>query len=321
VFIEECGELFGAGLGQLRPDHGGESTTAGPADRGSIRGRLPPMARLGAHVSVAGGTHKAFERGRDIGCDALQIFVKNANRWSGRPLAEDEIEAFRKAHEESGLPVVAHASYLINLASPDPEIRDKSLAALIDELDRCDRLGVPGLVLHPGAHMREGVEAGVERVARSLDQVHEARPALEVRVLLENTAGQGSTLGSDFDELGRVLERVDDPGRLGICFDSCHAFVAGYDLRDEAGYDATLEALDRAAGLARLAAIHLNDALQPLGSRKDRHANILKGEIGAGFFARITHDDRFAELPMVLETPLGDDGLGHERDLETLRKL
>ncbi|MEJ2290298.1 MAG: deoxyribonuclease IV [Deinococcales bacterium] len=279
------------------------------------------MARLGAHVSVAGGTHKAFERGRDIGCDALQIFVKNANRWSGRPLAEDEIEAFRKAHAESGLPVVAHASYLINLASPDPEVREKSLTALADELERCDRLGVPGLVLHPGAHMREGVEAGVERVARSLDQVFAARPDFEARVLLENTAGQGSTLGADFDELGQILGRVDDPGHLGVCFDSCHAFVAGYDLRDEDGYQATLAALDGAVDLARLAAIHLNDAKHPLGSHKDRHANILDGEIGADFFARVIHDPRFAELPMVLETPLGDDGLGHKRDLETLRGL
>ena len=279
------------------------------------------MARLGAHVSVAGGTHKAFERGRDIGCDALQIFVKNANRWSGRPLAEDEIATFRQAHAESGMPVVAHASYLINLASPDPEVREKSLTALADELERCDRLGVPGLVLHPGAHMREGVEAGVERVARSLDQVFAARPDLEARVLLENTAGQGSTLGADFDELGQILRQVDDPGRLGVCFDSCHAFVAGYDLRDEEGYQATLAALDRAVDLARLAAIHLNDAKHPLGSHKDRHANILDGEIGADFFALITHDDRFAELPMVLETPLGDDDQGHRRDLETLRKL
>lgn len=270
---------------------------------------------------MAGGTHKAFERGREIGCDALQIFVKNANRWSGRDLADDEIATFHRAHADSGWPVVAHASYLINLASPDPEVAEKSLTALIDELERCDRLGVPGLVLHPGAHMREGVEAGLDRVAQQLDRLSAARPQLTARVLLENTAGQGSTLGRDFEELGGILARVDDPERLGVCFDSCHAFVAGYDLRDEDGYAATWEALDAAVGLARLAAVHLNDAKHPLGSRKDRHASILEGEIGRPFFTRIVHDPRFAALPMVLETPLGDDGLGHQRDLATLRDL
>ncbi len=279
------------------------------------------MARLGAHVSVAGGTHNAFERGRDIGCDALQIFVKNASRWRGRVLADDEVASFREQHADTGWPVVAHASYLINLASPDDELSEKSLTALSDELERCDRLGVPGLVLHPGAHVGEGVEAGVERVARALDRVFALRPELEARVLLENTAGQGSTLGADFEELGAILARVDDPERLGICFDSCHAFAAGYDLRDEEGYGATMEALDRAVGLARLRAVHLNDAVHPLGSRKDRHASILEGEIGRDFFAVITQDARFASLPMILETPLGDDGKGHERDLKTLRNL
>ncbi len=272
-------------------------------------------------MSVAGGTHKAFERGRDIGCDALQIFVKNASRWRGRALADDEVASFREQHADAGWPVVAHASYLINLASPDAEVLEKSLTALTDELERCDRLGVPGLVLHPGAHMREGVEAGVERVARALDRVFALRPELEARVLLENTAGQGSTLGADFEELGAILGRVDDPERLGVCFDSCHAFAAGYDLRDEEGYGATMEALDRAVGLARLSAVHLNDAVHPLGSRKDRHANILEGEIGRAFFAHMPADPRFASLPMILETPLGDDGLGHKRDLETLRSL
>lgn len=272
-------------------------------------------------MSVAGGTHRAFERGAEIGCDALQIFVKNANRWSARPLPDEDVAAFRASAEATGLPVVAHAGYLINLASPDPEAREKSLTALVDELERCDRLGVPGLVLHPGAHMREGVEAGLDRVAASLDQVFAQRPGLEAKVLLENTAGQGSTLGADFDELRGIVERVDEPERLGVCLDSCHAFVAGYDLRDEDGYEVLLSALDRATGLERLLAIHLNDARFPLGSRKDRHASILEGEIGADFFQRVVHDPRFETLPMVLETPLGDDGLGHKRDLETLRGL
>lgn len=272
-------------------------------------------------MSVAGGTHKAFERGREIGCDALQIFVKNASRWRGRALASDEVTQFRTEAADSGLPVVAHAGYLINLAAPDAEVLDKSLTALADELERCHTLGVPGLVLHPGAHKGEGVDAGIERVARSLDRVLALLPDVGTRVLLENTAGQGSTLGAPFTELGKIVARVDAPERLGVCLDSCHAFVAGYDLRDEAGYEATLAELDAAVGLERLMAVHLNDAKHPLGSHKDRHANILDGEIGAEFFARIVHDARFAELPMLLETPMGDDDLGHKRDLETLRGL
>ena len=270
---------------------------------------------------MAGGTHKAFERGREIGCDALQIFVKNASRWRARALAEDEVSRFRAAAAESGLPVVAHAGYLINLAAPDADVLEKSLTALADELERCDALGVPGLVLHPGAHKGEGVEAGIDRVARSLDRVFALLPELRARVLLENTAGQGTTLGAPFAELGAILARVDAPERLGVCLDSCHAFVAGYDLRDEAGYEKALAELDAEVGLERLLAVHLNDAKHPLGSHKDRHANILDGEIGADFFARIVHDGRFADLPMVLETPMGDDDLGHKRDLETLRGL
>jgi len=272
-------------------------------------------------VSVAGGTHKAFERGRAIGCDALQIFVKNASRWRGRPLADDEVASFRAASAESELPLVAHAGYLINLAAPDAEVLDNSLTALADELERCQALGVPGLVLHPGAHKGEGVETGLERVARSLDRVLALLPDVKTRVLLENTAGQGSTLGAPFAELGAILARVDAPERLGVCLDSCHAFVAGYELRDEAGYEAMLAELDAAVGLERLMAVHLNDAKHPLGSHKDRHANIASGEIGADFFARIIHDARFVDLPMVLETPMGDDDLGHQRDLETLRGL
>jgi len=279
------------------------------------------MARLGAHVSVAGGVHLAFERGREIGCDALQIFVKNASRWKGKALADDEVAAFRSEAETSGLPVIAHASYLINLGSPDEALQERSIAALVDELERCDLLGVPGLVLHPGAHMGEGIEAGIGRVAQALDRTAELLPDARARVLLENTAGQGTTLGSDLAELGAIVAQVDDASRLAVCFDSCHAFAAGYDLRDDAGYEATFEALDRAVGLDRLAAVHLNDAVQGLGSRRDRHANILAGEIGAPFFSRIVHDDRFETLPMVLETPLGDDLLGHKRDLETLRAL
>ncbi len=279
------------------------------------------MGRLGAHVSVAGGTPKAFERGRDLGCDALQIFVKNANRWSGKVISDDEAAAFRAQFDEAGLPVIAHAAYLINLGSPKREVAHKSVDALTDELQRCTRLGVSGLVLHPGAHLGEGEEEALDRIARSLDAIYAEHPDLTAKVLLENTAGQGSTLGADVAELGAIVERCDAASRLAVCVDSCHAFAAGYDLRQAQGYEALLEALDRAVGLGRVEAWHLNDSQHPLGSRKDRHANIGDGAIGEGFFARVVHDERFASLPMILETPLGDDGEGHRRDLDRLRAL
>jgi deoxyribonuclease-4 len=184
---------------------------------------MPP---LGAHVSVAGGAHKAFARGRDIGCDAIQIFVKNASRWNAKPLDEARTTAFREAHADDPMPVVAHGSYLINLCSTKPETLVRSREALIDELERCTALGVPGLVLHPGAHLGAGVDAGLEGIARSLDTIFEARPDLEARVLLENTAGQGTVLGSRFEELARIVALVVAPERLAICLDSCHAFAA-----------------------------------------------------------------------------------------------
>lgn len=279
---------------------------------------MPP---LGAHVSVAGGAHKAFVRGRDLGCDAVQIFVKNANRWRAKPLDEARIAAFREAHAADPMPVVAHGSYLINLCSTKPETHARSRTALIDELERCTALGVPGLVLHPGAHLGAGVDAGLEEIARSLDAIFAERPDLEAKVLLENTAGQGTVLGARFEELARIVALVDAPERLAVCLDSCHAFAAGYDLADPDGYEAALDAFDGALGFERLAAIHLNDSKFPLGQRKDRHANIGEGDLGEAFFATLLADPRLSAIPMILETPLGDDGEGHRRDLERLRAL
>lgn len=283
------------------------------------------MALLGAHVSTAGGVAKAFERGAEIGCDALQIFVKSPNQWRGKALSDEDVEAFRKAHAERPQPVVAHAAYLINLGSPNEDVLAKSRAGLADELQRCDRLGVSGLVLHPGAHLGSGAEEGIDRIARALDEVLVtvvgSAPELATRVLLENTAGQGSTLGARFEEIAAIRSRLDAPERVGVCLDSCHAFAAGYDLTTRDGYDQVLAAFDDAIGLERLACIHLNDSKHPLGSRKDRHENIGQGAIGTEFFALVTHDARFEEMPMILETPLGDDEGGHERDLKLLRSL
>ncbi|MEX2501829.1 MAG: deoxyribonuclease IV [Trueperaceae bacterium] len=279
------------------------------------------MGRPGAHVSVAGGAPAAVERARELGCDAFQIFVKSPNRWSAKERPAAESDAFRKGREGVGLPVVAHAGYLINLASPKPEVRDKSADALLDELRRCEALGVPGLVLHPGAPQNDGREIGIDRVAQGLDAVLERLGPASVRVLLENTAGQGSTLGVDLAEIEAIRARSAVPDRLGVCLDTCHAFAAGYDLRDASGYERLIDELADGSGTGTLACWHLNDSKFPLGARRDRHANIGDGELGREPFARLLHDDRFAELPMILETPLGDDELGHARDLATLRAL
>lgn len=282
---------------------------------------LVPMALIGAHVSTAGGAYKAFQRGEEIGCSTMQVFVKSPNQWRAKPLAPAEVAAFREAHAERTWPVVAHAAYLINVASSDPEVAERSRRALIDELERCEALGLVGLVFHPGAHLGAGVDAGIEQVARSLDAVLTATEGVRAKLLLENTAGQGTTLGVRFEELARMIAPLDQSGRVGACLDTCHAFAAGYDLASQGGYEATFEEFDRLLGLERLHCLHLNDSKRPLGSRKDRHENIGAGEIGEGCFARLVNDDRLSGLPKILETPLGDDGEGHARDMATLRSF
>lgn len=279
------------------------------------------MARLGAHVSTAGGAHRAFERAAEIGCEAMQIFVKNANRWTASPLGEADAEAFRSARAAAPMPVIAHASYLINPISTDERTRTRSLEALADELLRCTMLGVDGLVLHPGAHLGEGVDAGIDGMARAIDRVFAAQPEITTRLLLENTAGQGTVLGSEPSELSRIMAAVDAPDRLGVCLDTCHAFASGYDLRTAEGYEQFLDAVERGPGLANVVAWHLNDSEGEVGCNKDRHASIGDGCMGADPFARLVHDARFAATPMIVETPLGDDEKGHERDLTTLRGL
>jgi deoxyribonuclease IV len=279
-------------------------------------------------VSTAGGVSTAFPRASALGCDALQVFVKNANAWAARPLAMAEVEAFRAAHAATPgptapapLPLVAHAGYLINLCSPKPDVHERSAAALIDELRRCEALGVPGLVLHPGAHLGEGAEFGIDGVARALDAAHAALPDVRARVLLENTAGQGTVLGARLPQLAAILARLDAPERVGVCLDTCHAFAAGYDLRDDDGYRAFVDEVEATVTRGRVAAVHLNDSVFGLGAGKDRHASIGAGELGTAAFSRWLADPLWGDVPMVLETPLGDDGEGHARDLATLRAL
>lgn len=284
--------------------------------------RMPILPPLGAHVSVAGGLPTAIGRATDLGCTAIQIFVKNANQWRGKELSDADVEAFRAARAGSAVgPVVAHASYLINLCATDPALLDKSREALADELARCARLGVEGLVVHPGAHLGAGEEAGIDCVAASLDAVLAALPDAPARILLENTAGQGSCLGHRLEHLARIRERTKAPERVGICVDTCHAFAAGYALHEPAGYEGFLAEIEELTGLGVLGAVHLNDSVRPFGSRRDRHAHIGEGEIGLDLFARLLQDPRLARVPMLLETEPGDGMAGHRKDLETLRGL
>lgn len=281
-----------------------------------------PLAQLGAHVSVAGGVANAFANGEAIDCDALQIFVKSPNRWQANPFTEKQLADYQRAQaEHQALPIFAHAAYLINLSATSPEILDKSRAGLLDELSRAQQLGLQGLVVHPGAHLGEGTTKGTAAVSRSLDVILQAAhdAGNSVPILLENTAGQGTTLGASIGELAEMIAGCDQPQQVGICLDTCHAFAAGYDLRTAAGLEKLLAETEDSAGLDKVRCWHLNDSVFPLGKRRDRHANIGTGEIGLAAFVQLCQDERLAGLPMILETPLGDDGLGHKRDLERLR--
>jgi len=275
---------------------------------------------LGAHVSVAGGLDNAFANGLDVGCTALQIFTKNANRWQAKPIVDTEAAAFRQAWQKSGIgPVMAHDAYLINLASPKESVWEKSKHALLDELCRCARLGITDLVMHPGADLGTGADVGLERIRQAFREILPESPPL-VRLLLENTAGQGSYLGGDFAHLAAILDDFDEQ-RFGVCFDTCHAHSAGYDLSTAEGYAQVMTEFDRLIGFDRIKAFHLNDCLKPCGSKVDRHAHIGQGTIGRTGFACLMQDPRFVKVPMVLETPKGENGEMDRVNLALLRQL
>ncbi len=286
------------------------------------------VSLLGAHSSVAGGLHLAFERGERHACGAIQIFVKNPNRWRHPVLSAAQVDAFRAARSASSIEaVVAHASYLVNLAARDRSTLERSRRALVDELVRCNRLGVDALIFHPGAHMGRGEQPGLVRIADSMNRVlasyvereqrHGRRPT--TRLLMENTAGQGTVLGYRFNQLAAIRERLEQPARAGLCLDTCHAFAAGYALDRPRALGTMLSRIEELLGAGEPSCIHLNDSQKPLGSRLDRHANIGRGEIGEPPFHRLVRHRRLRRTPMILETPLGADGRGHERDLRLLR--
>jgi deoxyribonuclease-4 len=271
-------------------------------------------------MSIAGGLPQAIRRAVAAGCGVVQLFLKNQLRWAGRPLDQSEVDEFRRDLAASGLRrACAHANYLVNLATPDPDEWTRAVTALTDELERAERLELPFVVLHPGSHRGAGVEEGHARLVRALDEVTGRTAGARVRVALENTAGAGNTLGARATDLAAVLSRVRRPERLALCLDTCHLFAAGYDIRTPRRFRAVLDEFERLVGLERLVAFHLNDCRASLGSRLDRHENIGAGRIGLEAFRFLVRHPRLAALPMILETPKRDDG--DARNLATLRHL
>jgi deoxyribonuclease-4 len=262
-------------------------------------------------MSIAGGYDNAVLAARSHGCEALQLFTKNANQWAARALSDDEVRLFRRMLRGSGVRMtMAHDSYLINLASPDAELYRRSIEAFVVEVERAEMLGLHYLVMHPGSPGDEDAEAGLARVAGALDEVHGRCPDFRVKVLLETTAGQGYTLGHQFEQLARILELVREPARLGVCMDTCHVFAAGYALAPEKEYRATMRAFDNTVGLRWLHVFHVNDSVKPLGSRVDRHAHVGRGELGLEPFRLLVNDPRFRHKAMILETPKEDAAEG-----------
>ena len=281
---------------------------------------MPPRDRLGAHMSIAGGLHRALERGLDAGCSVVQLFVKNQVQWTAKPLTDEDVRLFKKAQRATGIrQVFAHATYLINLATPVEAEWRRAVDAFGDELERAEALGLAFVVIHPGSHKGSGLEAGISRIASALDELTARTPGYRVKIVLENTAGAGHTVGARFEELRAILERARAPERLGVCLDTCHLFAAGYDLRTAEGYAQTMGVCARAVGARSVLAFHLNDAKAPLGSGIDRNENIGKGRLGLTAFRLLLNDRRFRRAPMVLETPKDDDW--DVRNLRTLRRL
>jgi deoxyribonuclease IV len=282
------------------------------------------MAILGAHESIAGGYYKAVEIARRVGCDCVQVFTKNNNQWRAKPITDDEAALFRATLKKLKIKhPLSHASYLINLASPDAELWAKSIDSFVVELLRAEQLGIPWVVVHPGAYTTSSLEAGLKRVATALDEVAGQTRGCAAGVLLETTSGQGSCLGCKFEHLAEIMDAVRDPERVAVCVDTCHIFSAGYPLGTAAEYKETMRRLDTSVGLKLVKAIHLNDSKAKFGSGVDRHAHIGRGEMGPEPFRRLLNDDRFRRTPMYIETKKGEEN-GRDLDeinLEVLRGL
>lgn len=278
---------------------------------------------LGAHFSIAKGLHNALYTAKDYGCTAIQIFTKNANAWKERTVSSDEINRFKKAQAETGIREIAsHTSYLINLATPEKEKHAMACSALKQELIRSSMLGIPYVVLHPGSHMGCGQKKGVLQIAESINAIFSDTPESDVRLLLETTAGQGSSVGHTFEQLSSIIDKVENKKRIGVCLDTCHIFAAGYNISTKSSYRKTINMFDSTTGIKHLYFIHLNDTKKIMGSRVDRHEHIGQGFIGIKAFGYIMNDKRFKDIPKIIETPKENDGKDWDKiNLGTLLAL
>ncbi|MBI1806753.1 MAG: deoxyribonuclease IV [Ignavibacteria bacterium] len=293
-------------------------TLIAPHQRTLVNDRL----LIGAHESIAGGIHMAFARAESVGCRALQIFTKSTNQWRAKPLTDEDIANYKTAASKSSINhVIAHDCYLINLCATDRAILQKSREAFVDELRRCEELGIRYLNFHPGAHMGAGEEGGIKTIIDSLDWAHEQTRGFSVMSVLETTAGQGTAIGRRFEQLAMIIEGVQEPHRMAVCIDTCHIFAAGYDIGREPTYMNTIREFDDIIGLQRLVAIHTNDSKKPLGSRVDRHEHIGKGAIGKLGFQLLMQDERLMHIPKILETPKGEDLKEDTMNLSMLQTL
>lgn len=273
-------------------------------------------------MSIEGGVFNAPLRGKEVGCDVIQIFTKNNNQWKSKKLTDKEITAFKNNLNKTGIKAVAsHDAYLINLASPKKDVYEKSLDAFYDEMERAEELGLPYLVFHPGAHLGEGEGAGIKQIADSINLLLSKSKSNNLMLLLEATAGQGTHIGWRFEQLAKIINLIEQKEKMGVCIDTCHIFAAGYDITTEEGYTKTFDEFDRIIGLQRLKLFHLNDSKKELASRVDRHEHIGKGMLGLKAFKMLLNDERFKDIPMILETPKEKDMKEDKRNLKVLRNL
>jgi deoxyribonuclease IV len=277
---------------------------------------------LGAHTSISGGVHTAFVRAAGIGCTTMQVFTKNSNQWSARQLTDEEIHTYKTTAARTTIaPVVAHAAYLINLCATNSSTLKKSRQAFVDELQRCETLGISALIFHPGAHVGSGENEGIKRIAESINSAHMKTQDFRVFSTLETTAGQGTTLGYRFEQLRQIIDLVEEPERMRVCIDTCHLFAAGYDIRTERGWEDTITSFDNIVGLQRLVAAHVNDSKKDFDSRVDRHEHIGKGLIGLTAFRMLMNDSRLELIPKILETEKSEDMHEDVENMDVLRSL
>jgi deoxyribonuclease-4 len=281
------------------------------------------MGLLGAHMSIAGGLHKAIERGEELGCEAIQIFTQSSRTWAMPETTGDEVRQFKAARKRAKKVkrVVAHNSYLLNLSTSQTAVRKKAVKYFIQAMERCEALGVESLITHPGSHLGAGEEIGLKMTSQSLKEVLKACPGFTTRILLENTAGQGDSVGCRFEQLARLIDGTGMPEQIGCCFDTQHAFASGYDLRTAKAYEKTMEEWHHLLSTSRIEAFHLNDTMKDIGCRVDRHQNIGKGFLGAEAFRPLVNDPKFKDVPMCLETAPGDDMSNWREELALLRSL